>query len=111
MEIEIVLHFKTISVHYKKILMQSINSPEMFVFLKENHCSILKILVLATNVHLHINGQYSNLYISYRLLFIRTYTFGYTQQHYQFAGGGWGGGGYNNVIENKGSIILNTFYF
>ena len=41
----------------RKILMQSINSPEMFVFLKENHCSILKIIVLANNVHLHINGQ------------------------------------------------------
>ena len=50
------------------------------------------------------------IYTSHTDYFSSEHTLLGTQQHYQFAGGGWGGG-YNNVIENKGSIILNTFYF
>ena len=34
----------------KKKLTQSINSPAIFLFLKQKQCSILKIIVLATNV-------------------------------------------------------------
>ena len=48
------------------------------------------------------------IYTSHTDYFSSEHTLLGTQQHYQFAGGG---GGYNNVIENKGSIILNTFYF
>ena len=55
------------------------------------------------------------IYTSHTDYFSSEHTLLGTQQHYQFAGvgggGGGGGGGYNNVIENKGSIILNTFNF
>ena len=38
------------NIYTRKKLMQSINSPEIFLFLKQKQCGIFKIIEMATNV-------------------------------------------------------------